>query len=85
MSHYRWRQTNSLFMWSDHNSVAMGGGGKGFAFVLTNDFFSGSTNRSETYDNEPLVASNEFTIDNLEVWAFSKFIDRKATVASKKR
>ena len=85
-SRYCWTQTNSLFMWSDHCSIAMGGGGKGFAFVITDDFYSGSTNRSETYDNEPLVASNEFTIDNLEVWAFSKFVDhRKAAPTLRKR
>lgn len=72
---YRWTQKNDFFLWSDASSLAMGGGGKGFSFVLTDDFYNGATNRSDTFENQAFVSSNVFKIDNIEVWGFSKYFD----------
>lgn len=32
---YRWNRSNDFFLWSDSSSVAMGGGGNGFAFMVS--------------------------------------------------
>ncbi len=72
---YHWTRRNDMIMWSDRDSIAMGGGGKGFAFVLTDDFYNGNTNRSDTFDNTPFVAGNQFKIDNVEVWGFPKYYE----------
>lgn len=72
-------------MYSTNNEVAMGGGGDGFAFILDNDFRSGSSNISKTYGNPiPLVGNGEtFKIANLEVWGFENYVQKQKTIAKK--
>jgi hypothetical protein len=72
---YKWTQKNNFIMWSDQSSLAMGGGGKGFAFVLSDDFYKGLTNRSDTFLNDPFVQGNDFRVENVEVWAFSRYVE----------
>eukprot|EP01041_Mallomonas_annulata_P003574 gene3574-7106_t len=72
---FKWTGMNDLFMWSNFENVAMGGGG-GFGFVLDRDFVTGSTGTCETFANPPLVNSNigTFHVKNVEVWGFSSGI-----------
>ena len=74
---YRWQQGNDLILWSDANSLGMGGGGKGFAFVVSDDFHNGDSNRSGTFENSPFVKNNSFSVDNVEVWGFKKYFDNR--------
>lgn len=66
-------------MWSDEDQIAMGGGGDGFAFLLSKDFSYGTSAACETFNNEPLAVRNNkhhsnkpFTIINVEVWCFEE-------------
>lgn len=69
-----------LVQYSNLNQIAMGGGGDGFAFALSSDLTHGTTSRSETFENEPLVSTpndqweqlKPFNIRNFEVWRFKE-------------
>jgi hypothetical protein len=70
---YRWTGANSLFVISDGNCFAMGGGGDGFAFQLDDELDTGVSNRSATYNNGQLTSSEFFKCMNLEVWVLDNF------------
>ena len=57
-----------MFVISDFNCFAMGGGGGGFAFQLDDELDTGVSNRSDTYNNGQLSSSEFFKCLNLEVW-----------------
>lgn len=65
---YRWTQENSFFIISNSSSIAMGGGGDGFAFQLDDELDTGVSNRSATFNNNPLCSSEFFKCLNCEVW-----------------
>ena len=74
---YKWAMMNEFFQWSDGDDVSMGGGGDGFAFVLSRDMNEGTSNCSATFENLPLAVHNythnsngPFTVRNVEVWSF---------------
>jgi hypothetical protein len=65
---YRWTERNHLFILSQPQCLAMGGGGEGFALQLDDELDTGVSCRSETFDN-PTLSSNEFfKCLNVEVW-----------------
>ncbi len=53
---------------SNDDSIGMGGGGEGYAFLLTDNLLQGSTHCSETYNNDKLTFTNIFACINVEVW-----------------
>lgn len=59
---------NDMFLVSNMQSIAMGGGGEGFAFQLDSELDTGVSNKSDTYGNETLSSSEFFKCLNLEVW-----------------
>lgn len=65
---YKWTGVNDMFVISDFNCFAMGGGGGGFAFQLDDELDTGVSNRSDTYNNGQLSSSEFFKCLNLEVW-----------------
>ena len=65
---YKWTGQNSLFVMSDSNCFAMGGGGGGFAFQLDDELDTGVSNCSGTYNNFQLSSSEFFKCLNVEVW-----------------
>jgi hypothetical protein len=67
---YKWSKANSLFVVSSKLSIAMGGGGDGFAFQLDDELDTGVSNKSATYENEQLSSSEFFKTLNVEVWTF---------------
>ena len=67
-THYKWTGQNNLFIVSDHNCFAMGGGGSGFAFQLDDELDTGVSNCSATYNNGQLSSSEFFKCLNVEVW-----------------
>jgi len=76
---YPWTTENDFFQWSDESQISMGGGGDGFAFLLSRDFNDGTSGSCATFGNQPLASLNvknnangPFCIRNIEVWSFSK-------------
>ena len=69
---FNWKKTNSMFMFSNNESIAMGGGG-GFAWFLNEDLSQGSTASCETFGNRPLATEHHFDVANVEVWGFELF------------
>jgi hypothetical protein len=77
---------NDLIMWSSATQIGMGGGGNGFGFVLDDDFLTGQSNFSSTYNNPPLTnALGSFRIANVEVWGFESNIFRKEAISIVKK
>jgi hypothetical protein len=65
---YRWTKENNFFLISNSQSLAMGGGGEGFAFQLDDELDTGVSNRSATFNNNPLCSSEFFKCLNVEMW-----------------
>jgi hypothetical protein len=69
---FRWTGKNELLLLSNDDMLAMGGGGRGFAFQIDNELDTGVSNASETYGNSQLSSSEFFHCLNLEVWTFEE-------------
>lgn len=66
---YHWTRKNSMFMFSNQESLAMGGGG-GFGFFLDADMSKGTSSSCDTFGNECLTSHEDFDIVSVEVWGF---------------
>ena len=71
---YRWTRENNWFFISDHNHLAIGGGGDGFAFQLDEDLDTGVSNRSATYNNNQLSSGEFFRVLNVEIFSMGEFL-----------
>ncbi|XP_072535561.1 nuclear receptor coactivator 7 isoform X1 [Salminus brasiliensis] len=67
---FRWTGENSYFVKGNLDSLQIGGGGGHLALWLDADLYHGSTSKCSTFNNHPLSPQQDFTIQNLEVWAF---------------
>lgn len=65
---YKWTGVNDMFVVSFNQTIAMGGGGDGFAFQLDSELDTGVSNKSDTFGNECLSSSEFFKCLNVEVW-----------------
>lgn len=67
---YPWAGGNQYFMFASLDGLAMGGG-RSRALWIDKDFLTGNSAPCETFGNrEPLSASTEFVIRNIECWGF---------------
>lgn len=74
---YPWTLQNDFIMWSSATQIAMGGGGHGFGFLLDDDFLTGQSSSSLTYENPPLTSyMGSFRVVNVEIWGFDSVIGR---------
>lgn len=71
---YPWNGKDCFFMYSDHESVAMGGGSGGHAFSVRADLLRGSSVPTQTFGSPTLASAAEFAIRDFEVWAFQDVI-----------
>jgi hypothetical protein len=72
---YRWTGENDFIVLSTTKSIGMGGGGKGFGFILDQDFETGESSSCSTFNNPPLTKSeNTVKVLNVECWGFEGFI-----------
>ena len=72
---FKWSTFNSFFQFSTMESVAMGGEGDGFGFVLDGDFLTGSSNHCRTYLNPVLTTEpGVIRISAVEVWGWSRHL-----------
>ncbi|XP_058611588.1 nuclear receptor coactivator 7 isoform X3 [Onychostoma macrolepis] len=67
---YRWTGENSYFVKGNTDSLQIGGGGGHLGLWLDADLYHGTTSKCSTFNNLPLSSKQDFTIQNLEVWAF---------------
>ncbi|XP_036406261.1 nuclear receptor coactivator 7 isoform X1 [Megalops cyprinoides] len=67
---YRWSGENSYFIKGNTDSLQLGGGGGHFGLWLDADLYHGSSSTCSTFRNQPLSTEQDFTVQDLEVWAF---------------
>ena len=61
---------NDHYMYGDNDQICFGCSDDYFSLALTNDFLSGYSKNTKTYDNESLNKRDKFTIVKLELWTF---------------
>ena len=66
---YGWTGNTDEFVFSGHDIIGFGGGGK-FALTLDSNFRQGSSEASPTFGNPSLASSTMFTVASVEVWSF---------------
>lgn len=64
---YPWTRTNSFFLMSSQDCLAVGGGGH-FAFYIDSDFLSGSSGPCTTFNSPVLSSSESFKCVFFETW-----------------
>lgn len=64
---FQWTCQDTMFMFSNDECIAMGGGGN-FGLYLNADLSKGSSKHSNTFDNTPLSNQEDFDIASVEVW-----------------
>ncbi|KAM9495823.1 nuclear receptor coactivator 7 isoform 2-T2 [Clarias gariepinus] len=67
---FRWTGENSYFVKGNLDSLQIGGGGGHIGLWLDADLYHGATCKCATFNNQPLASQQDFTVQNLEVWAF---------------
>lgn len=67
---YKWQKDsgNHCYQMSTQNYIAMGSGGGGYGLWLDDELLNGVTEKSETYGNDLLAATNSFKVVGMEVW-----------------
>ncbi|KAI9920601.1 hypothetical protein PsorP6_001919 [Peronosclerospora sorghi] len=70
MKVYTWSGIDSSFMYTQRDSIFVGGGKKGIALCLQLDDRRGFTHACSTFDSPPLVEYEDFRCEIVEVWGF---------------
>ena len=71
---FPWTGHNALFQFADDRRFLLGGslsGGKA-ALIINQDWLHGSSFACDTFGSEPLGASEDFIIKDLELWSFTR-------------
>ena len=63
-------QENEHYMYSDEQQICFGCSDDYFSLALENDFYSGYSKKTSTFNNLPLNKKDKFVIIKLELWAF---------------
>ena len=68
---YTWTGCGDQHMYGSESAIGMGGSIKSgrFGLYLRDDFSGGSSFETEMFQNDPLSKENDFTVDEMEVWA----------------
>ena len=64
-------RANDYFIYSDDKRLAFGCSDDAFSLCLENDFWSGYTACTKTYNNLPLSKKEKFIVVKLELWSFN--------------
>jgi len=67
---YPWSKRNDYFCYLTDSNIGMGGGGRGFSFLLDDELFQGSSGRSETFLNPILSFTEQFECADMELLVF---------------
>ncbi|CAD8212199.1 unnamed protein product [Paramecium octaurelia] len=68
---YRWSEINNYFIFCESDGFAIGCGDQ-FGLYINHSLTAGNTNKCETYKNEILTLTNDFSIKILEIWSLSE-------------
>jgi len=70
---YNWTgEGENRHQYSDKESIGLGGSSKGrFSLYLLNNFESGTSNKTEVYENDVLASDNDFRILQVELWGLA--------------
>ncbi|KAF4671569.1 hypothetical protein FOL47_001440 [Perkinsus chesapeaki] len=70
---YPWSSKNEFFQYGDEGRLVIGGGGKGgsSAICIYDSWLRGSTGHCLTYNSDPLASSEDFIIQDVEVWSLT--------------
>jgi len=69
---YYWTRKNDYFLYTDGDGISIGSGGNTGLFIRK-DLVEGRTYKCETFDNEPLTDTTDFTIMKLELWTIDDY------------
>jgi len=67
---WNWTEKNTFFMYSNDDSVGVGGGSGVYGLWLGRQWTQGTSERCDTFHNPPLASSQRFSIQCVEVWGF---------------
>ncbi|XP_061404805.1 oxidation resistance protein 1-like [Lethenteron reissneri] len=67
---FRWTGDNTFFIKGDLDSLGMGSGRGAFGLWLDSDLYHGRSHHCDTFGNAPLSTQEDFSVNQLEVWAF---------------
>uniref|UniRef100_H2YD23 Oxidation resistance protein 1 n=1 Tax=Ciona savignyi TaxID=51511 RepID=H2YD23_CIOSA len=67
---FPWSGENNFFVKGNLDSLAIGGGDGSSGLWLDGDLCHGSSHTCLTFQNDPLASSEDFFIQNVEVWGF---------------
>ncbi|EER20705.1 Oxidation resistance protein, putative [Perkinsus marinus ATCC 50983] len=70
---YPWSSKNEFFQYGDERRLVIGGGGKSgqSAICIYDSWLRGSTGNCLTYNSAPLASSEDFIIQDVEVWSLN--------------
>uniref|UniRef100_A0A671Q501 Oxidation resistance protein 1 n=1 Tax=Sinocyclocheilus anshuiensis TaxID=1608454 RepID=A0A671Q501_9TELE len=67
---FKWSGDNMFFIKGDMDSLAFGGGGGEFGLWLDGDLYHGRTHSCKTFGNPMLSKTEDFYVQDIEIWAF---------------
>jgi len=74
---FKWSKVNDYFMFSSKDFISMGVGGDGYGLWLDSDFDQGNSTKCDTFNNEPLSATEQFRVLRMEAWSVPIFHKKK--------
>lgn len=67
---FKWSGDNMFFIKGDPDSLAFGGGGGEFGLWLDGDLYHGRTHSCKTFGNPMLSKTEDFYVQDIEIWSF---------------
>ncbi|XP_048058860.1 oxidation resistance protein 1b isoform X2 [Megalobrama amblycephala] len=67
---FKWTGDNMFFIKGDPDSLAFGGGGGEFGLWLDGDLYHGRTHSCKTFGNPMLSKTEDFYVQDIEIWSF---------------
>ncbi|CAM4637968.1 unnamed protein product [Leuciscus chuanchicus] len=67
---FKWTGDNMFFIKGDMDSLAFGGGGGEFGLWLDGDLYHGRTHSCKTFGNPMLSKTEDFYVQDIEIWSF---------------
>ncbi len=67
---YRWTGENNFFFRVDLDYICVGSSKGNFGLWIDKDLNNGRSQACATFDSEPLVSGEDFTLKTLECWSF---------------
>lgn len=69
---FHWSTANAFFLFSDNQTIAIGGGGH-YAITIDRDLLIGSSSFCPTFNSPCLASAEDFVVKDLQVWVFKDY------------